>query len=238
MNTASNCSLSENVELPPGRRAVKRISSFRKSVGLSSTRIPFDNVHSVIPLSGSARDDTTRPGVGTLGTSGLSLVESTNATNGARFTLSNAASNSARVGSVTSARSDAETMTTRLRGGVQSRAARLTSSTEMLASTCVAIVCTVFTDGLGPSLRKLATYCCANPPDCALSISVTCRSSERRTFTRARSSSVAVNPKRVTRSISCRMASSDAVNARPLTIANAFIASRVGTKPPRPTPAN
>ncbi len=158
MNCASSCSFSANVELPPGRRAVKRISSFLKSVGLSSTRMPFESVHSVMPVSGNTFEATTRPALGNVGTSGLLLVESTNATSLAFFTLSKMASSSARVGSVTSARAGAETITTRFVRGVQSRAARLISSTVMLGSTCLASACAVSTEGIFPLPRKLFTY--------------------------------------------------------------------------------
>ena len=55
-------SLSGASDVPPGLKARNRISSCLKVVGLSTTRTPFDSVHSVMPdgLRSSVFDDRAR----------------------------------------------------------------------------------------------------------------------------------------------------------------------------------
>jgi hypothetical protein len=59
-------------DVPPGLTARIATWSALNVVGLSSTRAPFDSVHSVASMLAIFRSDTTRPGVGCFATSGAS----------------------------------------------------------------------------------------------------------------------------------------------------------------------
>ena len=81
-------------EEPPGLKLPRRIWSFLKSVGLSTTRTPFSRRHSVMPTSSIAISSTTLPGVGGSLTRGASRTRSIHGSRAALSAFSNTASNS------------------------------------------------------------------------------------------------------------------------------------------------
>ena len=77
LRSALMTSLSGSSDSPPGLYAANSTSSSLKSVGLSSTRAPFESFHSRMPVLSSVRSLTILPGVGGVGISGAFEVEST-----------------------------------------------------------------------------------------------------------------------------------------------------------------
>src|SRR5262245_66574671 len=88
-------------EEPPGLYAVNRTSSALKSVGLTSTRTPFDNFQSVTFTSATLLLLTTFPGVGAFASSASLERFSVYAVTGALLACANTATRSARVGILT-----------------------------------------------------------------------------------------------------------------------------------------
>ena len=63
-------------DVPPGLTARNRISSCLNVVGLSTTRTPFDNRHSVMPRASFVEVVATVPGEGSRASSGCVLTAS------------------------------------------------------------------------------------------------------------------------------------------------------------------
>ena len=103
-----------------------------KSVGLISTRAPFDNFHSVTPISGIVRSCTTFPGVGAAAMSGASVIVSAYGLSLAFVDAEKAARISCSVGAFTPAfAGDCATMT-RLSSVIHLAAALFTSASVIV----------------------------------------------------------------------------------------------------------
>jgi hypothetical protein len=97
-------------------------------VGFSTTRTPFDSVHSVMPSPSFAAVFATLPGFGNGSSSGLALTVSTYAVSLSPPADLITAASAVSSGTVTPSFFGALTATTRLRSGIQSRASAFTSA--------------------------------------------------------------------------------------------------------------
>ena len=133
-STVSRYSDSGAVDAPPRATAPSSTWSFLKSVGLSHTSAPLDNVSTVVPMASMVRDAVTVPAVGLRVSSSVRLSVSVHGVSVVVAALLSTPSRSASEGRVTPALSGEVARTTRLVSASSSRAAALTSASVMPGS--------------------------------------------------------------------------------------------------------
>ena len=167
--SAATKSRSGASEVPPGLKARRRISSCLNVVGASTTRTPFDNVHSVIPR-GLDTLFVTAPGLGSVSMSGRALTSSTYAVSSPPPAPLMTAASAASSGTFTPVFSGARTATTRLRSGTQSRARLLMSAIVISGRNRWTRPFSYAMPGIGSCCMKLRMYSSASDPDVCSSL--------------------------------------------------------------------
>ena len=140
--------------VPPGLDPWMITSSALKSVGFTTTRIPFVSFQSVTFSTESVFSSTTRPVGGAVATSGASETVSVHAVTASPSTRRNVLSSSPAVGTPAVGPVGAETATTRLTSVIHCRPNAFTSSSVTVRRTRFAVSNSQAIPGVGSAVRK------------------------------------------------------------------------------------